>query len=79
MIARRGAGGVSDRDALACLFAAHRRYRRRAFRVDVGGSNAAALKACERKGWVWFQAPDRCSITADGERALEPYGVKAEA
>lgn len=72
-------GKVSDRAALACLYGAYNRYQRKPFLVDVNGPNHAALKRGQHHGWVWFQAPDRAVITVEGMRALEPYGVRAEA
>lgn len=58
--------------ALACMFAAYKRYGTRSFIVDRAGLNWAWLKHAETLGWCWFQ-DTRCAFTPDGMRELEPY------
>jgi hypothetical protein len=73
MMARK----VTDRDALASVFALHRRNGVNNTPIDPQGKHWHTLKHAERLGWVWFVDRQRCCITTDGLRALEPYGVKA--
>jgi hypothetical protein len=73
------AGKVTDRDALASVFALHRHVGTAATRIDPNGRHWHALKHAERKGWVWWRDPQRCCVTIDGVRALAPYGVKQAA
>jgi hypothetical protein len=58
--------------ALACMFAAFRKYGTRSFVVDPKGPNWGPLKLAEQYGWVWFQ-DRRCAFTPDGMAELEPY------
>lgn len=64
--------------ARAVLFAAHRRFGNRAFRVDLGGPNLIPLLDAERLGWAWFVDDDWCVVTQAGRRELEP-GALGEA
>jgi streptogramin lyase len=68
---------VSQRDAMAALFACYARYGTARFPVPEG-STGAALRACRDRGWVWFPDPDHAVIVPAGVQALEPYGVRAE-
>jgi hypothetical protein len=75
-------GKVSDRDALATVFAAWVRHKDAPFVVDPNSTDRRelsypALQRAQQRGWVWFRAADRAVITVDGKRALAPYGVVA--
>lgn len=66
-------GRATDADARAVVLQALRLFDTAAFRVDPKGPRFAALKAAERRGWVWFREADRAAVTVDGQRAVADY------
>ena len=72
---KRGKPSISHAAALACTFVAYKRHGRLRFTPEP--ADIAPLKQAQALGWVWFPTPATCCVTADGCKALEPYGVGA--
>lgn len=70
---------VTNREALAVVYAAHQRYGTKQFTVDLAGPNYPALLHAQSCGWVWFIDQRHASVTRAGLMALAPYGVEVEA
>ena len=54
-----------------------KRYGNRAFRVDLRGDNARALRLAAKRGWCWWPRPDRpdvCALTRVGAEVAARHG-----
>lgn len=66
-----------QRDAMAAVFSAYRRFDRRPFEIDKRSREYPAQKLAQELGWLWFVEPGVAAVTRDGAEAVGGYFARA--